>query len=100
MSDKKQFADTMQRKMSIDGAAEWMETVIATLTRAAEDMKRRKAAFLASCDPEVVAKQRQLSSPVDQLSFFVNDLCNINHNLRLDLVPRHASALALTEPRR
>lgn len=85
----------MEQEYADRAAYEWMGQIIDRLQAGAQELSRRQAAFHASCDDEKVKKQRQLGGPVSQLGWFINDMQNIERNIRLDLAPGIAARLAL-----
>lgn len=77
-------------KMAEDGTANWMDEQIQTLKDGIRSMEQRKAQFLdASIADANVTK-------VNVLSWFINDIANIQRNMRLDLAVNHSSALVLS----
>jgi hypothetical protein len=77
-------------KMAIDGTAKWMDDQIAVHARAVRDLTEMRDRFIAS-----TTETDSTATPVNVLSWFVNELGNAPRNLRFDMAVNHASALAL-----
>jgi hypothetical protein len=80
------------RKLAVDSSIEWIDNLIAVHERGVADLKRYRERFI-----EATQKKDSLATPVNVLSWTVNEVQNIQRNLRLDMVANHAAALALTE---
>jgi hypothetical protein len=78
-------------KMSADGTSAWMAEQIKVLKDGARALESRRAQFLDESVRDHNVTQ------VNILSWFLNDIANIERNLRLDLAVNHASALALSQ---
>mgnify|MGYP001354395675 CR=1 FL=1 len=91
---RKDDREQMLRSMAVSSAAEWMQNAIENAEKFTRELKRRREQFL---DVAGKAAQSRDTTPVSVISWFVNDISNLNMNWRLDLAANHAAALALTE---
>jgi hypothetical protein len=75
-------------------AAEWFDARIQQFEHAAEEFRRRKENFLeAGTDPNTIG------TPMDHLSWAVNDLTKVTMNFRADSAVHIAAELAVTRSR-
>jgi hypothetical protein len=82
-------------KMSVDAAAQWLTELIEAHERGIIELKRRRDQFIAVTQPDV-KEPDLMRTPVNVLSWAVNDVRNIHTNLRLDLACNHAAALSMS----
>lgn len=82
----------MLRKVAVDSVVEWFDQLIEAHKRGVADLEQKKLRFLEAC-----TTRDNLATPVNVVSWAVNDCQNVARNLRLDMAANHAAALALTE---
>ena len=68
---------------------DWYDMLIALHERFVADLKSRRAQFVEAC-----AESSRISTPVDVLSWTVNDVNNVQRNCRLDLAVNRAAELS------
>ena len=81
-----------QRDWAVRGTTKWMDEQIAVHQRAVRDLTEMKARFV-----EAVETPTPTCTPVNVVSWFVNEMSNAPRNLRYDMAVSHAAALAQTE---
>jgi hypothetical protein len=89
----KQDRQSMMLKMAHDGATAWIDELIEHHKRAARDLEGYRARFVEACAKQTAGERD--TTPVEVLSWTVNQVNNIRQGGRLDLAVNHASALAL-----
>jgi hypothetical protein len=80
------------QKMARDSAVSWMDEQIKVLKDGIKALESRKAQFI-----EMAPNDAPNVTDVNILSWFVNDIGNIERNMRIDLAVNHSSALALSK---
>jgi hypothetical protein len=90
--------DELSLKTARDGALEWIENLIRLHESGVRTLKARKQELIDSFNP--VPNQTWSPTPIQVLSWTVNDINNINMNHRLDLAVNHTAALIANDPAR
>ena len=80
------------RDLAIRSTLEWFDELIEAHKCGAVELERRKERFLEVCNAEQTSE-----TPVNVVSWAVNDCQNVQRNLRLDMAANHAAALITAE---
>jgi hypothetical protein len=87
-------AEEWYRTMTEQNAKTWIEATARAMEDGARNLREQAKRF-----DEICKKPTTLATPVNVLSWAVNDVQNVVRNLRLDLACSHSAALALTQRR-
>lgn len=80
------------RDVAMRNVLEWFDELIEAHKCGAVELERRKARFLEVCTMDQTSE-----TPVNVVSWAVNDCQNVQRNLRLDMAATHAAALVTAQ---
>lgn len=93
--------EKLERKLAVTAAIGWMQNAIDLHARCARQLQERMEQFQDAVDTEngvLPGECSSRASSMDVLSWFVNELSNVQGNLRMDLLPRRSVDLANSKP--
>ena len=80
--------------LATNSAVAWMNEIIAAHQSAIKRLEAARDLFADSATDELAGVQSsKLSSPIETLSWFVNETRNLSPNVRIDLAVNHAAAM-------